>query len=92
VVFGDNVSFTASTQGFLVPDRSFTSFAQAAEEGAISRIYAGIHYPFDSDDGLALGRDVGGYIVANELTPEPASVALWCVGVAGAMLSRRRRS
>jgi hypothetical protein len=87
----DNISFTASTQGMVVPDRSFTSFSQAAQEGAISRIYAGIHYPFDSDDGLALGATVGNFIVSNELTPEPGALALCGLGAAGAIFSRRRR-
>jgi PAP2 superfamily len=39
--------------------RSFGSFEEAAEEAARSRLYAGIHYPFDSDNGLAQGRCVG---------------------------------
>jgi membrane-associated phospholipid phosphatase len=39
--------------------RSFTSFEQAAEEAAASRVYGGIHYPFDNAAGLATGRAVG---------------------------------
>lgn len=30
-----------------------------AEEGALSRLFAGIHYRFDNETGLALGRRVG---------------------------------
>jgi membrane-associated phospholipid phosphatase len=41
--------------------RSFTSFQQAAEEAAQSRVYGGIHYPFDNVDGLATGRAVGAW-------------------------------
>lgn len=33
--------------------RSFGSFDRAAEEAAMSRLYAGIHYPFDNHHGLA---------------------------------------
>jgi len=34
-----------------------------AEEAALSRIYAGIHYRFDSEVGITQGRDVGNYAV-----------------------------
>jgi hypothetical protein len=43
--------------------RRFGSFEEAAEEAARSRLYAGIHYPFDNDHGLAQGRCVGHVIV-----------------------------
>jgi hypothetical protein len=43
--------------------RSFGSFEEAAEEAAMSRLYAGIHYRFDNDNGLAQGRCVGHVIV-----------------------------
>lgn len=35
-----------------------------AEENAISRIYAGVHYPSDGEQGLRLGRQIGRIIVA----------------------------
>jgi Leucine-rich repeat (LRR) protein/membrane-associated phospholipid phosphatase len=44
--------------------RQFTSFQQAAEEAAASRIYGGIHYAFDNADGLATGRSVGAWTMA----------------------------
>jgi PAP2 superfamily len=31
-----------------------------AEEAAVSRLYAGIHFPSDNNAGLALGRQIGG--------------------------------
>jgi membrane-associated phospholipid phosphatase len=43
--------------------RSFGAFEEAAEEAAMSRLYAGIHYPFDNDNGLAQGQCVGHVIV-----------------------------
>jgi hypothetical protein len=43
--------------------RRFGSFDEAAEEAARSRLYAGIHYPFDNDHGLAQGRCVGQLIL-----------------------------
>jgi membrane-associated phospholipid phosphatase len=30
-----------------------------AEQAAISRVYAGLHFPFDSDEGLKMGRRIG---------------------------------
>jgi membrane-associated phospholipid phosphatase len=35
-----------------------------AEEGAMSRVYGGIHYRFDSEAGLELGRKVAGWVMA----------------------------
>jgi hypothetical protein len=45
--------------------RTFTSFSQAEEENGRSRIYLGIHWAFDSSEGIALGRKVGDYVVDN---------------------------
>jgi len=39
--------------------RSFDSLDEAAAEAAVSRLYGGIHYAFDNDDGLACGRCIG---------------------------------
>jgi len=44
--------------------RSFTSFDQAAEEAAASRVYGGIHFPFDNANGLATGRAVGAWTLS----------------------------
>ena len=38
-----------------------------AEEAALSRIYAGIHYRFDSDVGLALGRTIADWALAHDV-------------------------
>jgi hypothetical protein len=43
--------------------RRFGSFDEAAEEAAMSRLYGGIHYRFDNDNGLAQGRCIGQVIV-----------------------------
>ncbi|MCY6371314.1 vanadium-dependent haloperoxidase [Clostridium ganghwense] len=34
-----------------------------AEECAVSRLYAGVHFPIDNDEGLRLGRYIGNIIV-----------------------------
>jgi hypothetical protein len=39
--------------------RAFNSFQHAATEAAISRLYGGIHYAFDSNDGLISGECIG---------------------------------
>lgn len=39
-----------------------------AEEAAMSRLYAGIHYRFDSEVGLALGRKVADWALAHDVT------------------------
>lgn len=42
-----------------------------AEEAAMSRLYGGIHYRFDNDAGLDLGRRVGKLTVAKMKTIDP---------------------
>jgi hypothetical protein len=42
-----------------LPARRFTSFADAADEAATSRLYGGIHYPMAIENGLAQGREIG---------------------------------
>jgi hypothetical protein len=49
--------------------RSFDSFSDAARECALSRIYLGIHFRYDSIEGNRLGRHIGEFIVANFLRP-----------------------
>ena len=41
-------------------------FTRIAEEQAMSRLYGGIHYRFDNDEGLALGRIVAAHDIARE--------------------------
>jgi PAP2 superfamily len=48
-----------------LPPRDFTSFWEAAEEAAISRLYGGIHYRRAIEQGLAQGVRIGD--AANQL-------------------------
>jgi hypothetical protein len=66
----DQVSFSL-TSGPPFPDikRSFTSFSQAVQESADSRVYAGIHFRTACKDGLTLGRKIGQRAVALYLQP-----------------------
>ena len=58
--FGDGFAFADSTEReYGLPVRSFTSFTQAAEEAAISRLYGGIHYRRAIEQGQIQGRKVG---------------------------------
>ncbi|HVD60179.1 MAG TPA: vanadium-dependent haloperoxidase [Gemmatimonadaceae bacterium] len=41
-------------------------FHKIAEEQAMSRLYGGIHYRFDNDGGLALGRIVARHVIDRE--------------------------
>jgi hypothetical protein len=62
-MFG-NKSFRDTTHvdhGLVPPQkpRTFKSFYDAAAEAAVSRLYGGIHYSFDNNDGLASGKCIG---------------------------------
>ncbi len=65
-VFGDNFSFTDSTEvEYGMTARSFKSFYHAAEEAAESRMYGGIHYRAACENGKKQGRRLGEFILAN---------------------------
>ncbi len=61
--FGDGpvVDDTKVRRGFA--PRSFANFTEAAKEAVVSRLYGGIHYPFDDDDGYDLGVCVGNKVL-----------------------------
>jgi hypothetical protein len=68
--FGYEFAFTDTTHtdhGFVVTPvdgpRSFDSLDEAGREAAISRLYGGIHYRFDNDNGFEAGTCVGQTIV-----------------------------
>ncbi|GAB4525613.1 MAG: hypothetical protein OHK0046_41590 [Anaerolineae bacterium] len=50
--------------------REYTSFYAAAYENAISRLYGGVHYRVDMENGLKQGQCVGQQVVDHLLTPE----------------------
>jgi hypothetical protein len=59
-LFGANLSFTDSTEvAYGLPTRRFSSFRQAADEAAISRLYGGIHYREACEHGQRQGQQVG---------------------------------
>lgn len=64
-VFGDDTAFsftsTSAAEGY--ESRSFTSFSQAADENAESRVMGGLHFRFACEAGQELGRRVGAWTV-----------------------------
>ena len=64
-LFGDNYAFVDATdqEDGLAP-RKFASFWAAANEAAISRLYAGIHYRAAIERGADQGRCIAAYTVA----------------------------
>jgi len=63
--FGDNLSFTdTSLLEFGIKNREIKSFRGAAQEAAMSRLYGGIHYRFDNENGAIAGKKLGEYVVS----------------------------
>lgn len=62
--FGDKLSFTdTSSLEFGIESRKIISFRDAAKEAAMSRLYGGIHYRFDNEQGNEAGTKLGEFIV-----------------------------
>src|SRR5262249_45813688 len=59
----DAIGFTSTTPDLPGVTRSFAGFSAAANENALSRLLAGIHWRFDNEAGLAMGDAVGRYVV-----------------------------
>ncbi len=49
------------------PTRTFKSFSEAALECSMSRVYLGIHFKYDSEEGDKLGTKIGSYAYDNFL-------------------------
>ena len=47
-----------------LPARTYTSFAQAADEAKMSRLYGGIHFPMGNEEGQKNGKKIGANIIA----------------------------
>lgn len=88
--FGDDEAFTFS----IGPDsRSFTGLRQAELDAANSRLWGGIHFRFDNDAGLAIGRQVGANVLSSGVfgaVPEPSSWMMMIAGFAIAGFALRR--
>jgi hypothetical protein len=72
--FGANKPFSGISDGLPGVTRSWSSFRDSAQEASNSRVYGGIHFMFDCQQGLIAGRQIG--IVALQrfgLSPAPQS-------------------
>jgi len=67
--FGDSGPFTLDSDVLPGVLHSFTSFAAAADEAFVARIYGGIHFRTSCRDGHNLGVAVGKSILANAALP-----------------------
>jgi hypothetical protein len=70
----DRLDFSLTNPSLPGVVRSFQSFSQAADEAAVSRIYAGQHFRYDEDAGQALGDQVGDFVFDSILGPGPHGV------------------
>ena len=69
---GHHFNFTVTSEVLPGVERSFDDFQDAAEEAALSRIFAGQHFRFDLTTGERLGREVADFVVDHLLTPRHA--------------------
>ncbi|MES2916857.1 MAG: vanadium-dependent haloperoxidase [Pseudomonadota bacterium] len=68
-IFGENFAFEDATfEDEGLPVRQFASFAAAAEEAAVSRLYGGIHFSFGNEAGLVQGRRIGAFAASLRTT------------------------
>lgn len=68
-LFGPSYHFITGSKGLPGVTRSFDSFDAAAAEAGQSRIYGGIHFQFDNQNGLASGHALAQFVVGNFLLP-----------------------
>lgn len=89
--FGDTGNFCLSSLG---ATRCWASFSEAALDSVNSRLWAGVHWRFDNEAGLAIGEAVGRWNLRADVfgaVPEPASWAMMILGFGVVGLACRRR-
>ncbi len=65
----DDISFQINFGGTPNVVRNYESFSAFTNEVARSRVYGGVHFPFDTTAGQTAGRSVANYVFQNFLTP-----------------------
>ncbi len=61
--FGEPFEFVDSTEViFELPARTYSSFYEASDQAAMSRLWGGIHYRLGNEGGRMNGREVGNYV------------------------------
>jgi large repetitive protein len=89
-LFGSDYHFTVGSESLAGVTRSFTSFNAAAAEAGQSRIYAGIHYSFDSNAGLGVGANIATCVMGGFLKPEDGRGS--CIDATSGLDSENRMS
>lgn len=89
---GDAMDFSLTSGEMPGMVRQFSSFSQASEENGRSRIYLGIHWNFDDEQGRILGGNIADYVAANHFAavPEPSAAVLALAGVVTLAFARGR--
>jgi hypothetical protein len=63
-LFGEQFSYDDNTEvDFGLPVKHFSSFTEACNEAAVSRLYGGIHYRAAIDEGQKQGSNMGQWIL-----------------------------
>jgi Ca2+-binding RTX toxin-like protein len=70
----DNLNFELTSDELPGVTRNYSSFSEAAEENGRSRIYLGIHWEFDSQQGQAMGNDIADYVAKSMFVPRSNSL------------------
>jgi hypothetical protein len=69
--FGEDVAFTTTSPETPGVSRSYSSFYKAGIEDAASRLYGGVHYPSTNEESVAVGIELGNFVVDNTLLENP---------------------
>ena len=67
--FGKHAEFSVTSDGMPTVVRYFDSFSDALDEVTNARVFGGIHFRTACNDGRALGRGVGGYVIEHAILP-----------------------
>ncbi len=71
----DDIAFQINFGGSPNVIRNYTSFSAMTNEAARSRVYGGVHFPFDTAAGQSAGRSVANYVFLNYLTPRRCNLS-----------------
>jgi hypothetical protein len=71
-MLGDDFSFIDTSEVYFgLPERPFNSFAEAASEAAVSRVYGGIHFRDACEQGVTQGKRIGEYVLNALMEHQP---------------------
>jgi membrane-associated phospholipid phosphatase len=68
--FGNDTTFTVSSDGVPGEPRTYSSFSDVLAEIGLARIAGGIHFRFACDAAQQMGAAVAGYTMSHELLPQ----------------------